>query len=461
MSSKQLLHRPTPARLAAEFKAKTNCEPPKQSAIFRNDTPSPVTAIAEFAPMGAVLISYPGTIARTQDHIQEPPTGPRAFGIPNELIVRVQQNDSMDPVHIFVMCADQNQRPTIVRELQQTADELNLKFNPDHLHLIAWDTDTYWTRDYGPWWIFNPTTGYYGIAKHTYTTLGGGSVGLVEGAESVNPLEGLGIFRPNDDYGAVKLSDFLNGPIRKWNGASWPGGKKLPEIKVHNWYYTGLLDVGGNYMVNGKGIIASSYLVATQNELPVMKESDTTGDCAAVIDARMNYILEQLNRFMGVDTYHVLTDPTGTYIGHIDCWGKFLSEDKVLIAASQDKKTNEAFDSIANSFAAEGFKVFRVMCQDVFIPVADQPATTAAYTNSLILNKHVYVPLAGKGYEQFDKDAIRAYEQALPGHTIVGIEGKPEFPWLGTDAMHCRTRAIPREVVDNWMAATKAPAATR
>ena len=39
----------------------------------------------------------------------------------------------------------------------------------------------------------------------------------------------------------------------------------------------------------------------------------------------------------------------------------------------------------------------------------------------------------------------------MPDHTIVGIESKPEFPWLGTDAMHCRTRGVPRDVVNNWL----------
>lgn len=447
----RLVNRPSPARLAAAFRAQTGCEPPKKSAIYTDDTPSPVTAIAEFAPMGGVLIAYPGTIPGTADHIQRAPGGPRAFGIPNELIIRMQQNDTAHPVHIFVMCADPGQRRHIVEDLQGTAAELSLTFNPDNLHLVAWDTDTFWTRDYGPWWTYNNKTGEYAIAKHTYTTLGGGSVGLVEGSGNVPPSEGFGIFRLNDDYGAVKLSDFLNAPIRKWNSAEWQDKQKLPEIKVHNWYYTGLLDVGGNYMVNGKGVIASSYLVATQNELP-MEMPHQPAECEEVVAARMKYVLRQLNTFMGVHTYHVLADPTGTYIGHIDCWGKFLAEDKVLIARSQNQQVNIGLDAIAGSFADEGFKVSRVMCQNTYVPSADQPATTAAYTNSLILNDHVYVPISGKGYEKYDEEALSAYRSAMPKHTVIGIPGKPEFPWLGTDAMHCRTRAIPREVVNNWLA---------
>lgn len=442
-------NRPSPKQLAASFLASTGSTKPPPSKIYHNDTPSPVTAVAEFADMGAVVIAYPGTIAAPMDHSQRPPSGKRSFGIPNELIIRMQQNETSHPVHILVMCGDASEREPLLKDLQKTADELSLKFNPDHLHLIGWDTDTFWTRDYGPWWVHDPKTDAYAIAKHTYTTLGGGAVGLIEGAENVNPLEGLGIFRPNDDYAAVKISDYLNGPIRKWNLAKWAGHKKLPKIAVHGWYYLGLLDVGGNYMVNGKGVVASSYLAATQNELP----GERDGKSEEVIAKRMTYILGQMNRFMGATAYHVLSDPTGSYIGHIDCWGKFLGEAKVLIAKSQDQKINEAFDAIASSFSDQGFTVYRVMCQDTYVQIADSPATTAAYTNSLILNDHVYVPVSGKGYEEYDQAALRVYQEALPHHTIVGIVGKPEFPWLGTDAMHCRTRAIPRKVIDNWQAA--------
>lgn len=457
-------HRPPAKEMARLFREKVGCEVPPASAIYHTDTKSPLRPIAEYEDMGGVLIAYPGTISQPRNQIQLPPTGPRMFGIPNELIVRMQQRDKSrdEAVHIFIMCADSKERAAIISDLTATAADMNLKFDSTLIHLIPWDTDSYWTRDYGPWWVYNSTTGYYGIAKHLYTSLGGGSVGLVEGAESVTPRQGAGIFRPNDDYGADLLSDFLNAPIRMWNRARWgtkTGSEQthLEPIKVHNWYNTGLLDVGGNYMVTRKGTIASSYLVATQNELPVHDEGQTTDPSADTIKKRMEYILEQLNRFMGVNKYHVLTDPSGTYIGHIDCWGKFLSDDDVLIAQSDDEQTNRAFDGIAQSFSDDGFNVHRVLCQDMYVPVSDEPNTTAAYTNSLILNDHVYVPLAGGNYNQHDTAALAVYQQALPKHKIIGIIGKPEAPWLGTDAMHCRTRGIPRAVVKNWLKSLSQP----
>ncbi len=80
--------------------------------------------------------------------------------------------------------------------------------------------------------------------------------------------------------------------------------------------------------------------------------------------------------------YLVLSDPTGIYIGHLDYLGKFLAQNKVLITQSQDKRTNETFDGISDFFKKERFEIFRVMCQDIYVPIAEprqpQPLTPTA-----------------------------------------------------------------------------------
>lgn len=63
----------------------------------------------------------------------------------------------------------------------------------------------------------------------------------------------------------------------------------------------------------------------------------------------------------------------------------------------------------------------------------------APYTNSLILNKTVYVPLGTS--ERYNSAALNVYQNAMPGYTIVGVKGGSE-PWENTDALHCRTRGI-------------------
>lgn len=454
---KNRIKKPTATELAKCFCAMTGLEAPEKNKMYEDNSDTPIRPVAEYEEMGGALISYIGTVGPDAEHKQLPPHGARTFGIPNDLIIKMQQLEDKNakPVHIFILCSDPSEKASIISSLQQTAKEQELAFDPDLIHLIPWDSDTYWTRDFSPWWVkyIDDKKDIFAISKHIYTSLGGGSVGMIEGAEEVNPREGSGIFRCNDDYGAVKISDYFNAPIRKWNKAQW-GEKKQPNpIEPHRWFFSGLLNVGGNYMATSKGVLASSYLVATQNELPT--DYNPEGPDPKALDERMKYIMEQTHRFLGAKTYHVLTDPTGTYIGHVDCWGKFLSDDKVLVAHNEDAAIDEGLNEIADYFKKHGFEVYRVMCQNIYVPQeSEEAATTAAYTNSLILNKHVYVPLSGE--EEYDDKALKVYQDALGSeYTIHGIYGKPETPWLGTDALHCRTNAVPRQVVDNWLKSQK------
>ena len=61
------------------------------------------------------------------------------------------------------------------------------------------------------------------------------------------------------------------------------------------------------------------------------------------------------------------------------------------------------------------------------------------YTNSLILNDHVFVPITGNSH---DSEAIAVYQQAMPGYTIVPIMQSNYTPWQSTDALHCRTHEL-------------------
>ena len=459
MQKKLKFAKPTTEQLNTFYEEKMGSTAPENREYVCME-PNPFRAVAEYEEMGGVVFSYIGTREPEDKHKQLPPGGERTFGVPNELIVLTQQNDSDKPVHTFIFCDDEKQLDPINTSLQKTADEMGVTFNPDHVHLIPWDTDTYWTRDFSPWWLYNEKTDEYGIAKHIYTSLGGGTVGLVEGSENAAATGGTGIFRGNDDYGAVKLADFLNAPIRQWNNARWHGQPNKEMIPENRWFFTGMLHVGGNYMCTTDGRIASSYLVATQNELPSDEYCDgnITKDS---IDRRMEYIMEQSNRFLGAQRYYALVDPTGTYIGHIDCWGKFLSDNILLLAETSDAAINEGLSEIekflkecfADDAAGSTLTVKRVKCPDIYVPDGGaECATTAPYTNSLILNKCVYVPIADEKYEEENQAALKAYEEAYSGqYKIYGIRGKKGTPWLGTDALHCRTNAIPRTVVDNWL----------
>lgn len=231
-------------------------------------------------------------------------------------------------------------------------------------------SDSYWTRDYGPLFI-------------------------VDG---------------NDEVGVVNF--VYNRP--RYNDDEIP--MHYADSFALDWYGMNVVHTGGNYMTDGYGISASTTIVYT--------ESEDEGIPQNTVDKRM---LD----YLGIQKYHVLDDPNDTYIDHIDCWGKFLGVDKILIRSvpkshAQYDELEEMADYWKHQKSSWGtyYKVYRVYTPN------DQP-----YTNSLILNGRVFVPQSG--YE-WDDDALEVYRKAMPGYEILGFTGE----WLSTDALHCRTHEL-------------------
>jgi hypothetical protein len=180
------------------------------------------------------------------------------------------------------------------------------------------------------------------------------------------------------------------------------------------WFGMDLISAGGNYMTDGLGNSSSSELVWEEN--PTMTQTE---------------ISEMVDEYLGVDNYMVIPDPNNTYIDHIDCWGKFLDVNKVLIR--EVPESHPQYDEIEATAAyyegqttawGDNYEVFRVWTP------GNEP-----YTNSLILNDRVFVPITGS---QWDDEAIAAYQEAMPGYEVLGMTGS----WESTDALHCRTKGI-------------------
>ena len=228
-------------------------------------------------------------------------------------------------------------------------------------------TDTHWTRDYGPWYVVD----------------GDNEVGIVNFPYN-RP-------RPNDNDIPIEMANFLGIDL----------------------FGMDLIHTGGNYMTDGMGISASSELVITENPSLTIAQID-------------QFVLD----YLGVETYHKVPDPNNTYIDHIDCWGKYLDVDKILIR--EVPVTHPQYDDIEETaayFAAQTssygtlYEVYRVNTP------YDQP-----YTNSLILNDRVFVPITGNA--TYDNAALQVYEDAMPGYEVLGFTGS----WASTDALHCRTK---------------------
>jgi len=99
---------------------------------------------------------------------------------------------------------------------------------------------------------------------------------------------------------SVKLQNFFCNGTRKWNNTDWndkKNGKKLPPSRPTTGISPDFLTLAEIIWSRGDGIIASSYLVATQNELPVESKERVTNPNDATIEKRMEYIWTNATTF--------------------------------------------------------------------------------------------------------------------------------------------------------------------
>jgi len=95
-----------------------------------------------------------------------------------------------------------------------------------------------------------------------------------------------------------------------------------------------VVHTGGNYMCDG-------FSVAAQTEL-IYEENTISND----------QVDQNMEDYLGASENFVIEDPLGDYIKHIDCWGKFLDVDKVLIAEVPESDPRYSdYEDAANYFS--------------------------------------------------------------------------------------------------------------
>jgi agmatine deiminase len=143
-----------------------------------------------------------------------------------------------------------------------------------------------------------------------------------------------------------------------------------------------------------------------------------------------------MKTYYGIDNYLTVQDPTGLYIEHIDTWAKFISPTKLLIRSVNE--TNPRYSLLENVVNTFKLQFPNVKIDRIYAPNGEP------YTNSFIINRHVYVPIMKGKFDHLDSLAIEKYKQVMgSGYTVVGVLGNKQRPWLTTDALHCRIIGIP------------------
>lgn len=204
-------------------------------------------------------------------------------------------------------------------------------------------------------------------------------------------------------------------------------------------------NTGGNVLTDGIGTAFSTCVLLAENRFLGINDQD----------------FFQLNdSLLGFTNYHIISNFDLYGIQHIDCMLKPVDEETLLVAEPpEDHELFSIYEEIVKNELSKlktaygrPYKIRRIKIARFFEDYL------TAYTNSLILNENVYVPLYGI---KEDSLALKTWASVLPGYTIKGFDYfldkqpfKSNFPfddyieygvnvgWAYDDALHCRTRAI-------------------
>lgn len=326
------------------------------------------------------------------------------FGIPDGLIVELSQTTT-----VFIAC-DTDQQTACTNYLSGIGATLaNCKF-------VNFPTNTYWTRDWGPWHIF------HGDSR-------GREMSLVD-FDYNRP-------RPLDDAAAGYINTYIE--------ANYPTNYDNTLFKAP------IIHTGGNIMTDGNGAAMSTNLVRDDNDGdPVYDYTPVTA--FNYTDAQIAAIMKE---FLGIDNYMIFQDPDtnlNTTVDHMDCWSKLLDVDIVMIqrvpdTADEYQLTENAATDWATRASSYGehfpYRIHRV---------DEIPGTNGTnYTNCFIHNRKIYIPHYGGDLTDMDAAAKAAYEAAMPQYEVEGYIAKASDPWLHSDAIHCRINTIwDAEMVHIW-----------
>lgn len=208
----------------------------------------------------------------------------------------------------------------------------------------------------------------------------------------------------------------------------------FPHIIADHWgfncYDAILMLSGGNFMTdgNGMGFVASV----------VEKENKTW-----TVDSIHN----NLKQYLGLDSVVVIRSMQNDGTGHIDMAQKILNDTLIIVGeylnpgdgyGQNQMILNNNADSLAKQKNLDGrsFNVVRIPMPPYYQVGTD--SYTPSYTNSLILNRKVLVPIYGDSLASLDTQALNIYKELMPDYEVIGINSAEIIKHWG--AVHCITK---------------------
>jgi agmatine deiminase len=351
--------------------------------------------VAEWEPAIGVLIAWP-------------------LSIPKELVIELAKDTKL-----YMLIENTKARQEAVQWLTKW------EVMPDRVRFITapQGIDVSWTRDWGPHAVFSKDGDMkLADAKYLYAT-------PVTGTACDDSLH----FLYYDDKHQLMLTK-IDDAIPDFIGSTID----MEVIKLPFAF------TGGNVITDGQESGFSTCALLNENRYTGVSDE---------------LFMRDVNQYLGMDNYHVISNFEINGIQHIDCFMKMLDEDRLFVQRPpKDHPLYDQYEGIVNQELSKlknaygrPYKILRLDTDRY------AGAKLAAYSNSLILNQTVYVPLFGIPQ---DKIALQQWTDAMPGYTIKGFpfplnhkkkqpyfrsqvyESYDTIGWNGGDALHCRTRAI-------------------
>lgn len=282
-------------------------------------------------------------------------------------------------VTVYIVCSDSN---TVKSSL------INGNVPLTNIKYVVADYNSVWVRDYGPHTVYLQGTNELAIIDWVYN----------------RP-------RPADNLVPSVIANFMNLPIY--------------QMTVNP---NKLVATGGNFMADGHGKGFSSNLILDEN--------------SNLTEAQINTIKYN---YMGITPYVKMNTLPYDGIHHIDMHMKLLDDETLLVGqyptgVADGPQIEANLQYVLNNYQTPYGRPYRV----VRIPMPPSPggnyppsSNYYTYTNSVILNGLVLVPIYGLA---LDQTALNIYQEAMPGYKIVGINMSSVISASG--AIHCITHEL-------------------
>ena len=252
------------------------------------------------------------------------------------------------------------------------------------------DTDAVWTRDYGP---------------ISHLTLGG-EVGFVD--------------------------------FRYYHGRHWDDAvpTKLAAAWGINVFRPSMSYEGGNFMADAAGTCYATEKIYQQN----------AGHSEEEID-------QWMREYAGCRQIVSLIRPKGLGTGHIDMFAKLMDSNTVIVGAydpalqAENAALLDEDVALLEAVTTEGGESLQILR----IPLPwDESGIWYTYTNSLIVNDTVLVPVYSK-FKDLQEQALAVYETAAPQLSIHVVNSDATIPSGG--AIHCVTMTVPTGILSTYQLA--------